>query len=512
MKSDKNQHDLDHSLKLIFKSSLFIFLIIFFSKLMGYIYKFIIARYYGPEIYGSFSLAIMVIVIFLGVAPMGLLEGNLRFISFYRGKNERNKISYLFNFSLKALFISGVIFALILYFSSGLIAFRLLHDSRLFFYLKVLSFILPFYILAYLFFTIIQAHEHIRVHSFISDFLNNFFKVSILLILILAGFNSNSIIFSYALSVLLVFFISLFYCKNKMPEIFGKYLLKKDLKLKIIRDLIQYSFPLVFLGLIGGIFIYTDSFIIGYFNNSKDVGLYNAAYPLAELLIFFPTLFFRLFFPLATKEFSKRNIDLIRQLSKQVEKWILIIILPVFLLMIIYPGAILNLLFGSEFLGATNALRILAVGFFFYSLSMIFYNLLSIVGKSKLILIDIASFSFINLFLNIIMVPKYGINGAAFTTALCQISLSLVLFLQVRHYTSIVPLRRKMFRVILSISISSFVLLFLRGLIPLNLITLIMQGLLFFFLYILLIFITKSLDYNDLTILSQIKEKFFKGQ
>jgi len=250
-----------------------------------------------------------------------------------------------------------------------------------------------------------------------------------------------------------------------------------------------------------------DSFVIGYFRTASEVGFYNVAFPIATLILITPSLFMRIFPPLVTKEFSRKNLDIVKRLSKQTGKWIFMINLPIFLLMIIFPGTIINLLFGSEYLAAENSLRFLAVGFIFFSMSMVLENLILMIGKSKLTLINMLLASILNLFLNIILVPKYGINGAAFSTMLVYIILSIVFLLQVKHYTSIVPLKRNMFKIFLSIIPPTILLVYIRRFIPINLWTVILQAIFFILFYLFLIFITKSLDKNDIMILKAIKEK-----
>ena len=58
---------IDNSLKLIVKSSLVVFIGIFASKILSYIYRIVIARSpgFGPEAYGIFSLAVIVINILI---------------------------------------------------------------------------------------------------------------------------------------------------------------------------------------------------------------------------------------------------------------------------------------------------------------------------------------------------------------------------------------------------------------------------------------------------------------
>ena len=266
-------------------------------------------------------------------------------------------------------------------------------------------------------------------------------------------------------------------------------------------------------GVINTILFWIDSFSIGFFRNTSEVGLYNVAVPLAALLGFFPELFIQLFFPLITKEYSKKNIPLIKELSKQLGKWIFMLNLPLFIILFLFPGAIINILFGKEYILAENSLRILSLGTFVATSTIyISDNLLAMKGKSKLILANILIAAIINILLDIFLVPKYGINGAAIATAIVHILLGFAILFEAKYYSSIVPVRRKMFKILFISLIPTILLIFLRKIIPINLISIVLLGILFLFLYILLIFITNCLDKNDFMILKSIRRKYLLKQ
>ena len=131
--------------------------------------------------------------------------------------------------------------------------------------------IIPFYIFSFVFLAIIQAFEKIKVHTFISDFLQNFIKLISLILLIFIGIKSNAIVFSYALGILAVFLVSYFYFKFKIPGLFQNSKLKKEEKKQIKKELFSYSWPLIFTGILSWIFSYIDSFTIGYFKGALDL-------------------------------------------------------------------------------------------------------------------------------------------------------------------------------------------------------------------------------------------------
>ncbi len=508
MKSEINQEKLDYSLKLIVKSSLFVFIGILLSKILTYVYRILISKF-GPEVYGLFSLSIIVLLWFGVFFSFGLYEGILRFISFYRGKNEINKIRYVFRTSTVFLFISGIISGILLYLFSNFIAVNILHSPNLQIFLQIISLSIPFYTLSFGLLSVIQAYERVKAHSIISDILRNLINVVTLAIFIFLGFKTNSIILSYLLGIVALFFVSYFYCRRTIPEIFTKPKISETLKKTIRKNVFRYSLPFIFSGIIYEIFVNLDSLVIGYFRGVADVGYYNVAILLASFIAIAPALFTKLFFPLITKEFSLKNFDSIKILSKQVEKWVLIINLPLCLLIILFPGAVINLLFGSEYLIAETSLRILGIGMFFYSLSTVLENLISMIGKSKVLMTNIFIAAVLNLILNILLVPKYGMEGAAFATMLMYLTLNIILFFQVRHYAKIIPLKRDMLKICISIIPPTILLFVIKNLFPANLLSILLQGLFFVLAYLLLVFVTRGIDRNDFMILRAIKKKLF---
>ncbi len=515
----KNTEEVDKNLKLLAKTSLIVFVGVALSKVLGYIYRIVVARYFGPEIYGIFSLALMVLGWFVVFSSLGLSEGVLRYISLYRGENKDKKIRYVFKFSLTILTISSITAGILLFFLSNIIAIKIFHAPDLILFLRLFSILVPLTVLFYPLLSTIRAFEKISSFSFIYNILQNIVKVAFLALFVLIGLNSNSIIYSYILGIFSMLIAGFYVCKYKIPGLFLKSNLKKQEKSEISKNLFSYSLPLLFYGAISSIFYWVDSFFLGVFKTAEQVGFYNAAIPIALLLGIVPELFAQLFFPLITKEYSRKKMDLIKELSQQLGKWIFILNLPVFILIILFPGAVINLLFGAEYLVASEALRILAIGALLNSLFSVSQQLLSMAGKTKLFLFNIILASLMNIVLNYIFIPmnkilfienSLGINGAALATTISITFLNLLFIFQAKKYVSIVPVRRKMINIAVVSIIPILLLFYLRSKIPINLFTLGLLGSLFVLSYFVLILVTKGLDKNDIMILKTIKARIIK--
>ena len=358
----------------------------------------------------------------------------------------------------------------------------------------------------------LRAFEKISIYSFIDSILQNLIKVIMLGFFIFMGLKINSIIFSYLLSISGVLLIVYFICKYQLKIIFQKPSLEEKDKKEIRKEFFSYSWPIMLYGISGTLFVTTDSFVIGYFNGPISVGFYSVAMSIATLLLFVPMLFTKLFFPLITKHYAKKDTIFVRDISKQVGKWIFLVNLPALLIMLFFPGTIINILFGVDYLISENALRFLAIGVFVLSIcGSVSSDLVYMGGKSKMIFYNLIGVSIINLILNIVLIPKYDINGAAISNMISTSLLGLLLFFESYYYTSILPLKRSIIKIaVVSILPIGIMLVITKTFTP-TIIGAIVLGLFFVLFYILLIFITHCLDKNDFLIINGIKSKLFSS-
>ena len=497
----------NNPMRLLAQSSVIVFIGIVLSKILTYLYRVIIARELGPEIYGLFSLALVVSSFFVMAASLGLPDGALRYLSFYRGKNQLKKSSYLFRSAFGVLLISSIIAAALLYFTAEIISTSLFHNQGLTSFLKVFGIFLPFSIIGGFFLSSLLAFGHIGWNALINNFLQNFIKVLVLIGLLFFGLQQSAVIASYVAGIFVICLAAFFAVRHLTPTLLHKSGLKIAAKRAVLNEVFAYSWPIVFLAALYTVFNWTDSAVIGYFMTASDVGVYNAAFTLISLFGIAPELFRQFFFPYIVREYSRKNNSLIRQMSQQVGKWIYVVNLPLFLFMAAFPGAVINILFGPEYLTATDILRILAVGGLLASFNTLLTNLLSMQGKSRIILINTIGISILDLILNIILVPHYGLYGAAGSTTFSLGLLGLIMLFQVRNSTGIVPFRRKMWSVTLAAAIPAIGLLMIKNLFAPSLPVLALAGITFVAIYFVFIFAFSSLDPYDKDILSYALDK-----
>jgi len=509
MQKKSHNKKFESSLKILLKSSIFFLIGIFISKIFSFVYRIIIARAgnLGLESYGQFNIALTISGFFTAIFTLGLSEGLLRYIPYHRGKNENNKAQYLIKFTVIITIFTGILGGIFMYFLAQPISVYIFHDQGLINYLIIFAFFIPLAVVSGVVFILTRAYEKIGWNSFIINILQPFSRIILLIILLFIGMSDNAVILSYNMGFLVVLISSYIICKCFIPEIFNKKTLDKELKKESARSLLSYSWPFIFIAMISLIFTSIDVIMIGYFMDIKSVGIYNAALPISGLMMIVPTIFVQLYFPLISKEYARKNIKLIEDLSKQVTKWIFMVNIFILVILIIFPKFLIGILFGNDYLSADVALIFLSIGMFFFTVFTISERLLSMAGKTKLVLFNILVSAVINAILNFILIPKYGIAGASFATMVSYIVWGIVSTLQVRKYVSITPLRRKMITIFICAIIPALILLYTKQYIPTNFFTICLEGLFLLLAYTFLILITRCLDRHDLAILSSIKEK-----
>lgn len=167
------------------------------------------------------------------------------------------------------------------------------------------------------------------------------------------------------------------------------------------------------------IYMRIDQVMIKIMLDSDSVGNYAAAVKLSEALYFIPVAIGQSIFP-AILSARDRGLNIYHKRLKEFYSmmiWIgILIALPVTFL----SGIIINILYGSEYImaGDVLAIHIWAAVFVFMGVASAKYLLAENLQKYTFFMRFFGCI--INVVMNLILIPKYGIKGAAFSTVFSQ--------------------------------------------------------------------------------------------
>ena len=180
-------------------------------------------------------------------------------------------------------------------------------------------------------------------------------------------------------------------------------------------NLLKDSWPLILSGLVIAIYTKIDQVMIKNMLDSKELGYYAAAVRLSEAWYFIPVALTNSIFPAIVNAKKVSNKFYFNRMQKlyDILAWMAIAIaVPVS----IFSKDIINIIFGNEFQSAAPVLTI-----YIWAGVAVF---LGVASSKYLITENFTKLSFFrtfigmifNVILNLILIPKYGIVGAAVAT------------------------------------------------------------------------------------------------
>ncbi|EMA18379.1 flippase [Haloarcula amylolytica] len=382
------------------------FLGIIIMRLAGLSEKVLIARFFDPSRYGQVILAISLLSMVTVVGSLGLRTGVVRYLSRHDNNSDQLRVVTA---SVRLTGVASAVFAVLLFLFSDVLAMRIFNDPQMAPLLKIVAVGVPLAVLGQLGASIARGMKDARSKNLIE---NISFPVSRVLFIggaIVLGFGTIGIGWAYVggyafMTLLGASYVYLVFGIPNAPDV--EY-----------RNLLRFSVPLLFANSMSFINSSLDTILIGAFLTSDQVGIYGAAYPLGRLVFIAPTIMGVIFTPVISDLQASDKVQEIPKIYAIVARWIVILTLPGLILLVIEPEIFLRFIFGTEYSTGSTALVILALGFFFHVGLGINGGTLKMLGQSDFFLLSTVVNAVINVGLNIWLIPRIGIVGAAVATA-----------------------------------------------------------------------------------------------
>ncbi|MBS3152082.1 flippase [Candidatus Woesearchaeota archaeon] len=474
-----------------------IFLGIAISKLLHYIYRAIIARMLTPGDYGIIILGMSVISIFGWVALFGLNQAAERNISFYH--NKKRELKGVLLSILKFGFPLALVLSLLLLMLSKDISL-ILKKENLIQIIKIMSFGVMGYSLAEISGSILRGFKKIREFVYVKYIIEPASRTILTIIFIILGLKIKGAAIAYILSLFISIVIAMLIIRKTAYKA-----IKKIKAINMDLKIIKFSWPLLFTGLVFSITGWIDTLMIAYFSTEELVGLYNTALPTAGIILITQSSFDGVFIPIMSRLFSKKDYKNIKENYERVTKWITILTIPLFMSIIFFSKGIINILFGTPYLEAYKPTIILAVGFLMVMIVGPCENMLNVTFKTKLKMYLRIIMLIINIILNLILIPRYGISGAAISTSVALTFYNICCFIYVKNKFNVNIIKLKTISIILASALLPLLLSILYN--PLNKLVTMSFIILSLIYSTIIIILMKYLNKEDIIIIYDIEKK-----
>ena len=386
------------------------------GQLMGFLMSFVVAHYFGAKGLGNYVLAIVVLRIFTLVSKLGLDTFSIRFIASFAKQGKWKSIQLFRKKIITIVSITSLISSVVMFIFSFEIAN--LVNTRLE-YIELSSFfVLPmvFFMLHY---QSLRGLKRIAEFSFFYRMSQATFSIAGLF-LISQFIQSDRIpIYAYLTSlctVSLLSYVSYYYWFSKKCN-FDSSEEIEDLPLK---KMLKISLPLMFAQSVQFIMAWTDKLMLGNMLGPESVAIYEVAFRFSMGVSITLMAINSIASPKFAEKFSNNDISGMGKVAMQSAKLIFWTTIPLASILLIFPKFFMGI-YGSEFLIGVEVLRWLIIGRVVNALSGSVGNLMQMTGQQNIYMKILIAGSSINVTLTYILIPIYGIKGAAFASV-CSLS------------------------------------------------------------------------------------------
>jgi O-antigen/teichoic acid export membrane protein len=391
-------------LKAILNSGKFVLASNLIERLVSVIIFWLIARVYGAEIYGQ----IATVFAFSGILDIFFQFGYPIYVQRETAKGSKN-IHYIIRQMLSTRVIFSFLFILI-----ALTYFHFVNPELP----SVLVLLISSAVCIVSVSQIINAYfygTHKNKVVMNSIIISRIFLFVLCITLLLLHYNYVYvlIIFFAAYTIQLIYLLL-----NWQKEENIKLDLLKDYDLKLNRQLIISCLPLAIAMVFNMTYDRVDTVLISAIKDFKQAGFYNAAYslykmPLMALSIIFVPAFSNITSISSSKEEVKKEFT---RLFRVISFYAVIC----FCLLFFLADVIIHILYSNNFNESINVLKILSFSFFFLSLNNLTGMMVNSLSLNKPNIYILLSGLLINVLMNLFLINKIGIIGAAYSTLITE--------------------------------------------------------------------------------------------
>lgn len=378
-----------------------------FSIPLSLLYLSLVTRTIGPVNYGKFALILASSNFFCTIFVNWVRSATIRFgTEEFTKHNKLNKIFYV-----QVL----ILFAVVLFACSLVFIFRNNISHFTGFTGNVYQYVI-LYLISFAFFDFIcqllQATHQMRGYGL----------GLILRQCVLIGMAVFFIIFKFGLSpVLLIIIEAISYLAVGILAIFTlskkSYFTPATLSKDTFFSILKYSWPMIIIFGLGYFSLWADTLLIRLFMNFNSVGMYQAASRFTQYVsnLIMPVSIVA--FPMVVSIKSNGRDDLIHKYAQRIIPqasffWGIFIIL-----LMLCAGLIFKVVYGSQFMGSVLIFRVLLIGLSFQFLSIMHGGMLQSYDFNRTLLYIALITVLLNLSGDLLLIPRMGIIGAAFSKA-----------------------------------------------------------------------------------------------
>jgi O-antigen/teichoic acid export membrane protein len=379
-------------------------------RVLGYLYRVVAGRMLTPYEFGILNLALPIQYMVILLGSSGIAPTISKFVSECEAKKDFKKRDLVISSSLVFYTIIGIVLGFAFYVFSPYLGLYIFNEERAIVPLKIASIALPFGMLVAVYTGVFQGLKKMEYMG------GTLVLEQVLRVVFAVLFMSISLTALYAILGSTLGFIVV------LPI---AYMLFKKMGLGVsspsfdeFKKIFRFSLPVSATALAAFVLAYVDILLLGYFLTANEVGIYSAASPTSRLVMAFSAALYAVMLPSVSETVAKKDSAQLKEYIRYAYKLSLAILLPITLLSILLSEQIITVLFGVRYAVAAAPFEILVIGTAFLGIFTLNSGIFQGAGKPGIPMAVLVSTAFLDVLLNLILIPRFEIVGAATASTL----------------------------------------------------------------------------------------------
>lgn len=402
------------------------------ATVAAYLTRIVLARSLTTTEVGLFYAVFNLIIFFLFFRSLGLNEALAKYIAEFRAQEKFDEIKTALVSSLSLQLVSSIILSSILFLLADTLAEKYFKSVESALFLKLL---LIYVMLSIVFISmkgLLQGYKKMFLLSS-TEFIKNLIVLLLIIVFIALGYGALSPVLAYVFVFPIIF--AIYIPLSWRVFHFARYKIVEHNKMA--KKLLLFATPVLATGMGNKIIGYLDTFVLTYYRDLSEVGIYNIMLPSALIFMFFGTAVTSVLFPLSSELWAKNDSKRLSEGLRLLYRYAFFFAIPFLMIIIIFAQTFVIFFFGSEYTSGTVALQILLIGVLFSVIGTINYTFISGIGQPKIVAKITLWAAIFNLIFNLIFIPKYGMNGAAITTSASYLLALIASTIKIKGYIDV---------------------------------------------------------------------------
>ncbi len=394
----------------VFSGTLYNYITLLLIVVLTAINTIIIANAIGAQLYGSYSVAKILLELLTVLCPVGMGIGLIRFIPDFVARNKFGSVSSAINTASIVILLVSAVFTVVFFFASPFIATQFFQNYWLTPILQILTLIFPLIAFTVIFSSILNGFQRFGLAMMLNMVYTSVYLLFVVIFLGF-GFGIEGVIYALALGyglAGLVGFVFVLKEKRRVVKSEGKV---KIFDFGLFKDMFNFGKWGWGSSFIDISFTRFNEILIGVFLIEAALGVYRISQTFASIMGYIGIALATTLNPYLSELTAIKREKKVVAMVKRSTNYSLILSLLFSAPVIVFAYQVLELVFSQEFLTGADPLKIIIIGFVIANISRPVGSYFF--AKKRLVVnfLILVSSLLTGVILSVLLIPVFGMNG-----------------------------------------------------------------------------------------------------